>query len=126
MTARMTTAPVQTASPASPSPGAAPGAAVDAAVDAAVGAGAGDATIAAIHGETVGFLGGGHMGRALVAALRRHGHPAGQILVGEPGADARRTLERDFGVRATADNIEVAAAADILVLAVKPQDMAAA
>ena len=118
MTARMPTAAVPTASPASPSPGAAPGA--------AVAAGAGDATLAAIRGQTVGFLGGGHMGRALVAALRRHGHPADRILVGEPGADARSALGRDFGVRTTADNIEVAVAADILVLAVKPQDMAAA
>jgi pyrroline-5-carboxylate reductase len=122
MTARMPTAAEQTASPAPPSHGAA----VDCGVGGAVDAGAGDATIAAIRADTVGFLGGGHMGRALVAALRRRGHPAAQILVGEPGADARGALERDFGVRATADNIEVAAAADILVLAVKPQDMAAA
>ena len=82
--------------------------------------------VTAIRDQTIGFLGGGHMGRALVAALRRHGHPAAQILVGEPAGDARSALERDFGVRATADNLEVAAAADILVLAVKPQDMAAA
>jgi len=81
---------------------------------------------AAIAEDTIGFLGGGHMGRALVAALRRHGHPAARIIVGEPGADARSALERDFAVRTTADNTEVADAADILVLAVKPQDMAAA
>lgn len=114
MTDRMTTAAAQTASPAPSSPGA------------AVGAEAADATIAAIRADTVGFLGGGHMGRALIAALRRHGHPAAQILVGEPSADLRLALERDLGVRTTADNIEVAAAADILVLAVKPQDMAGA
>lgn len=114
MTDRMTPAAAQTASPAPSSPGA------------AVGAEAADATIAAIRADTVGFLGGGHMGRALIAALRRHGHPAAQILVGEPSADLRLALERDLGVRTTADNIEVASAADILVLAVKPQDMAAA
>lgn len=82
--------------------------------------------VATIGGETVGFLGGGNMGRALIAALRRHGHPAAQLIVGEPDAGARDALERDFGVRATADNLELAAAADILVLAVKPQDMASA
>lgn len=82
--------------------------------------------VAAIGGETVGFLGGGNMGRALVAALRRHGHPAAQIIVGEPDAGARASIERDFGVRVTADNLELATTADILVLAVKPQDMAAA
>lgn len=81
--------------------------------------------LAAIGADTVGFLGGGHMGRALVAALRRQGHPPAQIAVGEPGAAARDALERDFGVRTTDDNLAVVEAADILVLAVKPQDMAA-
>ncbi|MFM7798562.1 MAG: pyrroline-5-carboxylate reductase [Planctomycetota bacterium] len=85
-----------------------------------------DSPIAAIRADTIGFLGGGHMGRALVAALRRQGHPAARIIVGEPAADARVALERDFGVRTTADNLAVAETAGILVLAVKPQDMASA
>ena len=110
MTARTTTAAAQSAPQSLP----------------ALSAGSAPAAVTAIRDQTIGFLGGGHMGRALVAALRRHDHPAAQIVVGEPGGDARRALERDFGVRTTADNLEVAAAADILVLAVKPQDMAAA
>ena len=87
---------------------------------------AGTAQAAALHGKTVGFLGGGHMGRALVAALGRQGHPPGMIIVGEPDAAARASIGRDFGARTTADNLAVAEAADILVLAVKPQDMALA
>ena len=85
---------------------------------------AGTAQAAALHGKTVGFLGGGHMGRALVAALGRQGHPPGMIIVGEPDAAARASIVGDFGARTTADNLAVAEAADILVLAVKPQDMA--
>lgn len=81
---------------------------------------------APLAGATVGFLGGGHMGRALAAALCRSGHPPAAIVVGEPDAALRDALERDLGVRATADNLAMAEAADILVLAVKPQDMAAA
>lgn len=80
----------------------------------------------ALDGATVGFLGGGHMGRALVAALRRHGHPAVQIIVGERDDRIRSALAQELGVRTTDDNMAVAAAADILVLAVKPQDMAGA
>lgn len=85
---------------------------------------AGMTQAAALRGKTVGFLGGGNMGRALVASLRRQGHPAEGIVVGEPDEAARRALERDFGARTTADNLAVAERADILVLAVKPQDMA--
>lgn len=80
-------------------------------------------TIAALEGATIGFLGGGHMGRALIAALRDGGHPPARLLVGEPSAEAREALERDLGVRTTADNTVVAEEADLLVLAVKPQDM---
>ncbi len=72
----------------------------------------------------IAFIGGGNMGRALVAALRRDGVAAGQIAVGETDAAARAALTRDFGVTASADNGAVAAGAAVVVVAVKPQDMA--
>lgn len=73
----------------------------------------------------IGFLGGGHMGRAIISALLRHGSAAADIAVGEPLATARETLTHDFGVRATADNAEAIAGAELVVLAVKPQEMGA-
>ena len=42
-----------------------------------------------------------------------------------PRAAARQAFTNDTGLRATADNREVVAAANLLVLAVKPQTMAA-
>jgi pyrroline-5-carboxylate reductase len=77
-------------------------------------------------GRGIGFLGGGHMGRALVAALRGAGADPQRIIVFEPQAEAREGLQREFGVRVAADASAHIAALDILVLAVKPQDMATA
>jgi len=73
----------------------------------------------------IAFLGGGHMGRAIISALLRAGSTPADIAVGEPVAAAREALARDFGVRATADNAAAIAGADLIVLAVKPQEMGA-
>ncbi|MCL4720517.1 MAG: pyrroline-5-carboxylate reductase [Gammaproteobacteria bacterium] len=74
---------------------------------------------------TIGLIGGGNMARALVGGLLQAGHPAARLLIAEPDTGQRALLtglHRDLGVRA--DNAAVAAAADVLVLAVKPQVMA--
>jgi pyrroline-5-carboxylate reductase len=64
------------------------------------------------------------MARALIAGLKRHAVPPESISVGEPDSQARTELEREWGVRACADNLEALRAADVLVLAVKPQQAA--
>lgn len=73
----------------------------------------------------IAFVGGGNMARALIAALRRAGHPADGIAVGEPAAAQRELLQRELGVGALADNAAAVRGAAVVVLAVKPQDMAA-
>lgn len=45
------------------------------------------------------------------------------ISVGEPVAERREYLSSQFGVTADADNVKLAKNADLLVLAVKPQDL---
>lgn len=80
-------------------------------------------------GRGIGFLGGGHMGRALVAALRRAGVRGSDIVVFDTQAATRDALQREFDVRVAADAADATAhiaSLDVLVLAVKPQDMAAA
>jgi pyrroline-5-carboxylate reductase len=77
-------------------------------------------------GRGIGFLGGGNMGRALVAALLRSGSDRARIQIAESHADAARTLFADFGITATADAESFLGRIDTLVLAVKPQDMARA
>jgi pyrroline-5-carboxylate reductase len=74
----------------------------------------------------IGFIGGGNMARALIRGLLDHGLPAGQIRVGEPQAAGREELGRQFGIATFADNAPAAAGAQLLVLAVKPQQLAAA
>jgi len=69
-------------------------------------------------------LGGGNMGRALIGGLLRHGMRPEQIAVGESQEAARTTLSRDLGIAATADNVAAIRKADLVVLAVKPQDAA--
>lgn len=72
----------------------------------------------------LGFIGGGNMGRAIVGGLIASGFPAAQITVADPHAPGRQDLERSYGIRTTADNIVATSSADVLVLAVKPQQMA--
>lgn len=71
----------------------------------------------------LGLIGGGNMGRGLVGGLVARGLPATRITVAEPDATLRAALARDFGVVTTADNLQAATGADVLVLAVKPQQM---
>ncbi|MGE0385281.1 MAG: pyrroline-5-carboxylate reductase [Gammaproteobacteria bacterium] len=72
----------------------------------------------------IGFIGGGNMGRALIGGLIADGMPASRILVADADPAATAALTARHGVT-TGANREVAAAADILVLAVKPQVMRA-
>jgi pyrroline-5-carboxylate reductase len=75
----------------------------------------------------IAFIGGGAMARALIAGLLRRGVAPRQISVGEPSPQARTALQRESGIDATsADNAAAAAGADLLVLAVKPQDASSA
>jgi pyrroline-5-carboxylate reductase len=72
--------------------------------------------------QTVGFIGGGNMARAIAGGLIRSGFGAGNILISTPRAEQRALLEREFpGATITGDNSRVAAAAGNLLLAVKPQ-----
>jgi len=73
--------------------------------------------------ERIACIGGGNMGRAILGGLLRQGRAAGTITVAEPLSTARAALARDFGVGVTADNREACGAADVVMLAVKPQQM---
>ena len=69
----------------------------------------------------IGFIGGGNMAGALLHGLIEDGTPPARLLVAEPDAERRQRLAERFGIAVTADNAEVAANADLVVLAVKPQ-----
>src|SRR3989338_9648102 len=76
-----------------------------------------------LGGKTIGFIGAGTMGQALIAGLRAKGVSGRSILAMDPSA-ARRSQVRRLGARATDDSCAFACDGDVIVLAVKPQQMA--
>ena len=71
---------------------------------------------------TVAIFGAGVMGETLLSGLLRAGRPADSLVITERRPERAAELSERYGVR-VADNAEAAAAADTLVLVVKPQDM---
>ena len=69
----------------------------------------------------LGFIGGGKLAGSVVRGLVRAGFcPAGEILVGEPNEAAGAALRAEAGVGVTAENAEVAEAAEVILIGVKP------
>ena len=75
--------------------------------------------------QRIGLIGAGQMATALGRGFVRAGLiPTERLLAADPQADARTRFAQETGGRATADNAEVVAQADVLILAVKPQQIA--
>jgi pyrroline-5-carboxylate reductase len=74
--------------------------------------------------EQIAFVGGGNMATSLIGGLLARGMSPAQIVVADPEPSQRARLEHDHGVRTAADAATAAAAAQTIVLAVKPQHMA--
>ena len=69
------------------------------------------------------FLGGGNMANALIGGMVKQGFAASDIDVIDLGAEARTKLSESYGVICHASAETAPASPDILVLAVKPQQM---
>ncbi len=69
----------------------------------------------------IGFIGGGNMARSLIGGLIADGFTAGQIHVSDPDSQQLTPLSSRFQVHTATDNLPTVQAADVLVLAVKPQ-----
>jgi pyrroline-5-carboxylate reductase len=74
----------------------------------------------------IAFLGGGNMAGALIGGLITRGYAARDISVIEVSPGAREKLAAQHGVRASSAPDAATSEAELLVLAVKPQDMKAA
>ncbi|MBI5042893.1 MAG: pyrroline-5-carboxylate reductase [Nitrospirae bacterium] len=74
----------------------------------------------------IGFIGGGNMAEALIKGVRssEFGVRSINILVSEPREDRRKYLEQTYSIKTTPNNKEVATLCNIIILAVKPQNMA--
>jgi pyrroline-5-carboxylate reductase len=71
---------------------------------------------------TIALLGVGKLGEALLSGLIRAGTPAQSLIGAEKHADRAAEIVQRYGVR-TASPAEAVAEADVVLLAVKPQDM---
>jgi pyrroline-5-carboxylate reductase len=72
----------------------------------------------------IGFLGAGRMATALARGWLTAGLTTpDRVLASDPLPEARDAFSGGHGLRTTADNREVVAGSDVLILAVKPQAM---
>ncbi len=70
----------------------------------------------------IGFIGCGHMASAMIGGMLGSGKvEADQIIASAPSEETRERARQIHGITMTADNREAASEADILVLAIKPQ-----
>lgn len=68
------------------------------------------------------FIGGGNMARAIIGGLKQNGFDTRAVTVLEPDADKRQALRQQLGVNTT-DHYDAFNQADVIVFAVKPQQL---
>ena len=73
----------------------------------------------------IAFIGGGNMASSIIGGMLANGFQPEQICVGNRGAEKCQRLQQTYGIATTSDNHAAVAAADIVVMAVKPQVMGA-
>ena len=77
-----------------------------------------------IKGLTVGFIGGGNMGEALIKGLLGASLvPATAIHATDVRLERLKELDRQYGIQVSSDNADLVRHSDIIILAVKPQIM---
>lgn len=71
--------------------------------------------------QLIGFIGAGNMGGAIISGMLKAGiaQPS-EIAVADKNAQSVEKLQQQYGIVAAKDNQMVAASADLLILAVKP------
>jgi pyrroline-5-carboxylate reductase len=75
-----------------------------------------------LKGKKVGFIGAGNMGEALIKGLTRAGVvPPDMIWASDVRRERLRELDRQYGIRLAADNVDLVRQVDVVILAVKPQ-----
>ncbi len=79
---------------------------------------------AAIGDSTIGFIGAGNMAASLIGGLLDQGVPAQQICAAELFAERRQQVEDQYQIFVSDNSAAIAERADVLILAVKPQDLA--
>ena len=71
----------------------------------------------------IAFIGTGKMGQALIKGLLDFGMSRSRLTAADADPKIRRAIAKSLPIRVTADNVAAARGADIIVLAVKPQQL---
>ena len=75
--------------------------------------------------STIATVGSGVMAEAMIAGmLRGKLVEPGQVVASHPRPERREHLEREYGVRTVASNVEAVDGADVIILGIKPQMLA--
>ncbi len=78
-----------------------------------------------IKGKTIGFLGAGNMGEAMIKGLLKAGLVSPHaIFATDVRLDRLRAIEKLYGIQVLEDNAELVRRSDVVILAVKPQVIA--
>jgi pyrroline-5-carboxylate reductase len=72
--------------------------------------------------KKIGIIGCGNMGEAILRGLYQKGMTQG-IRVSEPRGDRREYIKKKYGVEAIPDNRTIASQSQVIILAVKPQEL---
>ncbi len=71
----------------------------------------------------IAFLGAGNMGRSLIGGLIANGYPADLLCAADPNTRQRQHLASLFNMSVYEDNLQAVADAEVIVMAVKPQNV---
>ena len=75
--------------------------------------------------DTIGFVGSGNMAEAMInGVLKANVYRPGKVFVSDIRPERLQHLREHYGVRVARSNADLASNADIVVLSVKPQNMA--
>ena len=72
----------------------------------------------------VGFIGAGNMAISIMTGMLKNGWPAANISASDPFEPGRERASK-LGIRTSAENLEIARDSEVIVLAVKPQQLSA-
>lgn len=78
-----------------------------------------------MNNATLAFIGAGNMARSLIGGLIQAGWPKAHLLATDPNEATRAQLTSQLGITVLSDNRAATKQADVVVLAVKPQQLQA-
>ncbi len=77
-----------------------------------------------MNNKKIGFIGSGNMAHSLVGGLTSTGVPGKNIWISDPDAEKMTQMASQFSVNVTDSNTELVQSVEIVILAVKPQQLA--